>query len=131
MRQTVAVGIIKSVDKTDKTGGKGNTALYDHALRHRSSIHHSDKVGRESNQEEVIDVELLYFFLISFSYLVVYITGAPHTTTVIHTVFVFMSNALVEVLKYPTCSITINAMTLGHHAKPRGGNQIWSSLVLM
>jgi hypothetical protein len=27
MRQTVAVGIIKSVDKTDKSGGKGKTGF--------------------------------------------------------------------------------------------------------
>ncbi len=27
MRQTVAVGVIKSVDKTDKSGGKGKPAF--------------------------------------------------------------------------------------------------------
>ena len=57
MRQTVAVGVIKSVDKTEKAGGKGT---------HSPSVHrsyfvltvvvltHSDEVGGEGGQEEVI-----------------------------------------------------------------------------
>ena len=52
MRQTVAVGIIKSVDKTDKSGGKGKCLL----LRDKNIYllaFHSHQVGGEGGQEEV------------------------------------------------------------------------------
>lgn len=53
----------------------------------------SSSESGESNKKDVVDVELLYSLSpISFSYLVGCIAGALHTTTVIHTVFVFRSN---------------------------------------
>lgn len=62
MRQTVAVGVIKSVEKTEKSG-KGE--IFGIPWRKHSHPFPSYQVCREGCQEEVIDVELLYpsFFL--------------------------------------------------------------------
>src|ERR1700722_1033409 len=52
MRQTVAVGVVKSVDKTEKSG-KGND-IGDHLEDVKLIIgSHSDQVCRESCEEEV------------------------------------------------------------------------------
>lgn len=52
MRQTVAVGVIKSVDKTDKSGGKGMSPWLSLGVRLLTSVL-SDEVCGESSQEEV------------------------------------------------------------------------------
>jgi len=56
MRQTVAVGIIKSVDKTEKSGGKGKNS-YVCPAKVSQPVHFSDEICGEGGQEEVIDVE--------------------------------------------------------------------------
>ena len=56
MRQTVAVGIIKSVDKTEKSGGKGKN-FYAYPPGFSQIVRFSDEVCGEGGQKEVIDVE--------------------------------------------------------------------------
>lgn len=67
MRQTVAVGIIKSVDKTEKTGGKGELLL---ACASCSMVltflFVSDEVCGEGGQEEVNCIEYAFLFQVSF-----------------------------------------------------------------
>jgi hypothetical protein len=62
MRQTVAVGVIKSVDKTDKSGGKGEFPRLILRMYLLIGILFSDEVCGEGHQEEVIDVELPYSY---------------------------------------------------------------------
>jgi hypothetical protein len=69
MRQTVAVGVIKSVEKTDKSGGKGKLpALYSH-LWTMLIVICSDQVGGEGHQEEINCLCTLYclVFLLWFT----------------------------------------------------------------
>ena len=55
MRQTVAVGVIKSVDKTDKSGGKGASTHLHSTSSTRTNVtsHHSHQGCGEGFQEEV------------------------------------------------------------------------------
>jgi elongation factor 1-alpha len=53
MRQTVAVGVIKSVDKTEKTGGKGECTAFFVSSSHIDFFSSSHQVGGEGCQEEV------------------------------------------------------------------------------
>jgi hypothetical protein len=53
MRQTVAVGVIKSVDKTDKSGGKGEHIFCDVFGYLAHALFFSHQVGGEGGQEEV------------------------------------------------------------------------------
>jgi hypothetical protein len=58
MRQTVAVGVIKSVDKTDKSGGKGKLYSLSSQLSAADHVFFSDEVGGEGVEEEVNNVHL-------------------------------------------------------------------------
>jgi hypothetical protein len=62
MRQTVAVGVIKTVEKTDKTGGKGKSSVFD-AFSAFNSDHplFSDQVGGEGHQEEIVRCTTVVF----------------------------------------------------------------------
>ena len=55
MRQTVAVGVIKSVEKTDKGGGKGESMSILMPRRYfvDKCSTHSNEVGGEGGQEEI------------------------------------------------------------------------------
>jgi hypothetical protein len=53
MRQTVAVGVIKSVEKTDKSGGKGKPIRTSDTCDCIHVFPYSDQIRRESHQEEV------------------------------------------------------------------------------
>lgn len=53
MRQTVAVGVIKSVDKTEKAGGKGEQQSCAYFWTLANIFSYSDEGGREGDQEEV------------------------------------------------------------------------------
>ncbi|KAF4572865.1 translation elongation factor EF-1 alpha [Pleurotus pulmonarius] len=65
MRQTVAVGVIKSVDKTEKAGKRA--CFSPRCCYPPLTMPCSHEVGGEGHQEEVIiDVEYLYHFLILF-----------------------------------------------------------------
>jgi elongation factor 1-alpha len=46
MRQTVAVGVIKSVDKTEKSGGKGTCCLYHQFLNDPTNAIYNSYQGR-------------------------------------------------------------------------------------
>lgn len=95
MRQTVAVGVIKSVDKTDKAaGGKGKPS---YSMRHHRGelivSLYSHEVCGEGYQEEVNCLDVLLFsfglcscFLLSFSSSLASRTGthAASFVTVLH-----------------------------------------------
>jgi hypothetical protein len=53
MRQTVAVGVIKSVEKTDKSGGKGMWIRGSFIMRYIYIFFLSHEVRRESHEEEI------------------------------------------------------------------------------
>jgi hypothetical protein len=67
MRQTVAVGIIKSVEKTDKSGGKGKMCFIFRTLI--LILYFSDEVCGESCQEEVNRCRIIVSFSHPFSFL--------------------------------------------------------------
>ena len=60
MRQTVAVGVIKSVEKTEKSGGGKGEILGIECRKHVDIPPRSYQVRREGRQEEVVEVEILY-----------------------------------------------------------------------
>ena len=77
MRQTVAVGVIKSVEKAEKSGGKGET--FNTSIEDMFIPFCSYQVRRESCQEEVIDVEILYSFFL------VHLLSFPLSSHSVHT----------------------------------------------
>lgn len=65
MRQTVAVGVIKSVEKTERGGGKGKRSLGPRFLGKLTDIECSDKGCGEGCEEEINRrrCTVLYFFV--------------------------------------------------------------------
>lgn len=68
MRQTVAVGIIKSVEKTDKSGGKGEKQFCFVLERRLYTSSPSDEVCGESYEEEVNRCRTIVTFSRPFSF---------------------------------------------------------------
>lgn len=86
MRQTVAVGIIKSVDKTDKSGGKGMSCILPlHTLV--LTVFSSYEVCREGWQEEVNSLDVIFpllfrrLLLFSFSPSLLLTQGIPNAAS--------------------------------------------------
>jgi elongation factor 1-alpha len=67
MRQTVAVGVIKSVEKTDGKGGKGECSprAFHHLCTHNSLSHEECRKGRQEEVNNRIGVCFLPFSLFS------------------------------------------------------------------